>query len=105
MSPDGWRFLLSFMVVININLMIFNLLPLPVLDGGHITLAFLQIIRRKPVSSRVLEPIQSFCALLLIGFMLFITTKDLGDKAPSWLGGTKSVQPIKAADIKFAKPQ
>ncbi len=110
-SPDGWRFILSFMVVINVNLMIFNLLPLPVLDGGHITLAFLQLIRKKPVSARVLEPIQSFCALLLIGFMIFITTKDVGDNVNGWLDKLKKQAPqeqneaIKAADIKFAAPQ
>ena len=37
-SPDGWKMALSFTVLFNINLAILNMLPFPVLDGGHITL-------------------------------------------------------------------
>jgi regulator of sigma E protease len=70
---------LAFSVLINVNLALMNLLPFPVLDGGHITLAIIEAIRRKPISVRVLEIVQTACAVLLIGFMLYLTFYDVGD--------------------------
>lgn len=78
-NPDGWRIALAFSVLINVNLALMNLLPFPVLDGGHITLAIIEAIRRKPINVRVLEFVQTACALLLIGFMLYLTFYDVGD--------------------------
>lgn len=78
-SPDGWRLALVLSVLINVNLAMFNLLPFPVLDGGHITLAIIEAIRRKPINVRLLEIVQTGCALLLIGFMLYLTFYDVGD--------------------------
>jgi len=78
-SENGWRLALAFSVLINVNLALINLLPFPVLDGGHITLAIIEGIRRKPINVRVLEFVQSACALLLIGFMLYLTFYDVGD--------------------------
>jgi len=66
-------------VLINVNLALLNLLPFPVLDGGHITLAIIEKIRRKPINVRVLEFVQTACALVLIGFMLYLTFYDVGD--------------------------
>ena len=77
-DENGWRRLLVFLVLINVNLAIFNMLPFPVLDGGHTTLALLEIIARRPVKARVLEYVQSGCALLLISLFLYITSKDIG---------------------------
>lgn len=77
--PDGWRMVLWFSVVFNINLAILNMLPFPVLDGGHITMAAAEAIRRKPPQGRLLEYVQTACALLLFGFILFVTLKDTGD--------------------------
>ena len=85
-AENGWRIALAFSVLINVNLALMNLLPFPVLDGGHITLAIIEAIRRKPISVRVLEGVQTACAVLLIGFMLYLTFYDVGDlvanKAP-----------------------
>lgn len=78
-SEDGWRLVLWFSVVMNVNLALLNMLPLPVLDGGHITLALIELVRRRPVNARILGYIQSSFALLLIGFMLFIAFYDTGD--------------------------
>lgn len=79
---DGWLLALWFSVVLNINLAILNLLPIPVLDGGHITLAIIEGIRRRPISVRVLEVVQNACGLLLIGFMLYVTFFDVLDINP-----------------------
>lgn len=77
--PDGWRLVLWFSVVFNINLAILNMLPFPVLDGGHITLAAAEAVRRKPAQGRFLEYVQTACALMLFGFIIFVTLKDTGD--------------------------
>jgi regulator of sigma E protease len=78
-SPDGWRLAIWFSVVLNVNLALLNLLPIPVLDGGHIMLAIIEGIRRKPMNVRVLEIVQSAFALLLVGYMLYVTFFDVQD--------------------------
>jgi regulator of sigma E protease len=78
-NEHGWQLVLYFSVVLNVNLAMLNLLPFPVLDGGHILLALLEVVRRRPVSTKVLQSIQTTCAVLLIGFMLFIAFFDTGD--------------------------
>jgi regulator of sigma E protease len=75
----GWRLALALSVLINVNLALLNLLPFPVLDGGHIMLALVESVRRKPVSVRVLEVVQTACAVVIIGFMLYVTFFDVGD--------------------------
>lgn len=77
---DGWRRILAFMVLFNVNLAVLNMLPFPVLDGGHITLAVLEKIAGRPVRAKPLEIVQTICALALISLMLFVTSKDIGDK-------------------------
>lgn len=78
-NENGWRLVLWFSVILNVNLAMLNMLPLPVLDGGHITLALIEMVRRRPVSPRLLNYIQSGFAVLLIGFMVFIAFFDTGD--------------------------
>ncbi len=77
---DGWRRVFSFMVLFNVNLAVLNMMPFPVLDGGHITLAILEKIFGRPVKAKPLEVLQTACALALIGLMLFVSSKDIGDK-------------------------
>jgi regulator of sigma E protease len=62
-----------------VNLAILNMLPIPVLDGGHIVLAIVESIRRKPVNMRVLEVVQTGCAAVIIIYMLYITFFDVQD--------------------------
>ncbi len=97
-SEDGWRLALWFSVVLNVNLALLNLLPIPVLDGGHITLALLEAVRRKPINLRVLEFVQSGFAMLIIGYMLYITFYDLLDLP--W----QSVAEKPPAELKFTPP-
>jgi regulator of sigma E protease len=78
-TSEGWRMALWFSVVLNVNLALLNLLPIPVLDGGHILLAFIEAVRRRPVNTRVLEVIQTACAVLIIGFMVYIAFFDVQD--------------------------
>ena len=78
-SERGWQLALWFSVILNVNLAILNMLPIPVLDGGHIVLAIIESIRRKPVNIRLLEVIQTACAALIIGYMLYVTFFDVQD--------------------------
>lgn len=98
-SPMGWRLALWFSVVLNVNLALLNLLPLPVLDGGHILLAICEWIMRRPLQHRVLEWIQSSCAILLMSFMLYVTFYDVLD-LPFFLKA-KTLSHEKASTMQF----
>jgi len=78
-SEQGWRLALWFSVLMNVNLALLNLLPFPVLDGGHIMLAIVEGIRRRPLSARIVNVVQTSCAALLIMFMLYIAFYDIQD--------------------------
>lgn len=71
-----YRLALSFLVLLNINLAVINLLPIPVLDGGHIMMSILEKIRRRPLSPRFIEYTTTGFAILLICFMAYITYGD-----------------------------
>ncbi|HKP02767.1 MAG TPA: RIP metalloprotease RseP [Chthoniobacterales bacterium] len=100
-SDNGWKLALWFSVILNVNLAILNMLPIPVLDGGHIVLAVIEGVRRKPVNMKILEWVQTACATLIIGYMLYISFFDIGDlfgKGSDRKGPRKeSVEPAKAA--------
>ena len=97
-SEQGWRLALWFSVIMNVNLAILNLLPIPVLDGGHITLAVVEAVRRKPVSGRLLGVVQTSCAVVLILYMLYVTFYDIQDLP--WKRKREKAQP----ELQFAPP-
>lgn len=70
------RSVLVLTVLININLAILNLLPVPVLDGGHILIATIQRLRRRPISVQIINGIQFVFIFLLLLFMGFVLFKD-----------------------------
>lgn len=78
-SPYGWRLALWFSVLFNVNVAILNLLPIPVLDGGHILFSLAEWVRGRPLSLRVLEALQVIFATLIVGFMLYVTFFDVQD--------------------------
>jgi regulator of sigma E protease len=78
-SEHGWQLVLWLSVVLNVNLAILNMLPIPVLDGGHILFGLIESVRRKPLNIRVLEYVQGACTLLIIGVIVYITFFDVQD--------------------------
>ncbi len=78
-AENGWKLILWFAVVLNVNLAVLNILPLPIVDGGHVVLGTLEIIFRRPVGGKLLEWIQSGFIFLLLFFFVFVTFKDVGD--------------------------
>lgn len=80
LTEHGWRRLIWFLVLFNVNLAVLNMLPLPVLDGGHVVLSLGEMVAGRPVKARLLEVVQTGFALVLLCFFMFITSKDIGDK-------------------------
>ena len=72
-----YRLALSFLVLLNINLAVINMLPLPVLDGGHITMSLFEVITRRRLSVRFQEYATTIFAVLLISFMVYVTFYDI----------------------------
>lgn len=96
-SEQGWRLALWFSVLMNVNLALLNMLPIPVLDGGHILLALVEGARRKPASVRVVSAIQTVCAAFIIAFMVYIAFFDVQDLHLPWAHSKE-----KPVDVKFA---
>src|SRR5438128_4193462 len=78
-NERGWQLALWLSVVLNVNLAILNMLPIPVLDGGHILFGLIESIRRKPLNMKVLEVVQGTCTLLIVGLLIYITFFDVQD--------------------------
>lgn len=76
-----WRLVLYFSVVLNVNLAIMNLLPIPVLDGGHIVLSLAEWIRRKPAETRIVEVMHMASLGIILCFFLYVTFFDINRSA------------------------
>jgi len=69
---------IDFMALISINLGFINLLPIPLLDGGHLFFYLIEGVRRRPLPAQAQEWAFRSGLALLLGFMLFVTVNDLG---------------------------
>src|SRR5208283_2914665 len=72
-----YRLALSFLVLLNINLAFINMLPVPVLDGGHILMSLIESIRRRPINVKIVEYTTTVFAGVLIFFVLYVTYGDI----------------------------
>ncbi|WP_025209299.1 RIP metalloprotease RseP [Hippea sp. KM1] len=75
-ASAGLGAFLWFIAIISINLGILNLLPIPVLDGGHLMFYAIEAIRGKPVSEKAQENFQKIGIALLLALMLFAFAND-----------------------------
>lgn len=73
----GFIYLLSLMGHLSICLTLFNFLPLPVLDGGHLFFLLLEKIRRRPVNIKVQEVASQVGLAALVTLVLFVSYNDL----------------------------
>lgn len=76
-AQNGLASLLALTALISINLGVLNLLPIPVLDGGHILFFFLETITGKPLSQRVQQMALKIGMILLLLLMVFATINDI----------------------------
>ncbi|MEI7435781.1 MAG: RIP metalloprotease RseP [bacterium] len=68
---------------LNVNLAILNLLPIPVLDGGHVVFALYEAVFRRPLPVRIVNYLTNLFAILLIGVFVLLTFRDLRRFTPA----------------------
>ena len=73
----GWTPWLGFLALVSVSLGVLNLLPIPLLDGGHLVYYFAEIVKGSPVSERVMEIGQRLGLALLLGLTFFAFYNDL----------------------------
>jgi len=76
-SMPGWMPLISTMSLISLNLGIFNLLPIPILDGGLILFLLIETIMRRDVNQQVKERIYQVAFVCILAFFAFVIFNDL----------------------------
>jgi regulator of sigma E protease len=69
--------LIFFIALLSVNLGIINLLPIPVLDGGHLFFFLIEAVSRKPVNLKVREVAQQVGVFVLILLMIFVFYNDI----------------------------
>ena len=92
---------LWFILFLNINLAVMNLLPIPVLDGGHILFALIAKIRGRALPISAVNLIQSLCMFALLGLMLFTVTRD----TQRWEGDLQAEQDLIRQQAIRIKPE
>ena len=75
----GFAAFLKIMGIISINLFILNLLPIPVLDGGHLLFFTIEAMKGAPISLRKMEIAQTVGMVLLMSLMLFALFNDVNN--------------------------
>lgn len=70
-------YFLQILAGLSIFLAVFNLLPVPALDGGQLLFLGIEVLRRKPINERIKKNINSAFFLILILLMVFVTIKDI----------------------------
>jgi regulator of sigma E protease len=78
----GWTPLLSLMAMISLNLGVFNLLPIPILDGGIILLLIIESVIRRDISVRIKERIYQTAFVFLVLFAVMVIYNDLMKALP-----------------------
>jgi regulator of sigma E protease len=77
LAKEGMPFVLWFTILVNVNLAIFNLLPIPVLDGGHILFATIAKLRGRALPADFVATTQSIFMVLLLSMMLYVGYRDV----------------------------
>ncbi|MDP2241681.1 MAG: RIP metalloprotease RseP [Burkholderiales bacterium] len=76
-AQSGWVSYLMFLALISISLGVLNLLPIPLLDGGHLMYYTVEVLKGSPVPDRVMEIGQQFGMALLLTLMAFALYNDI----------------------------
>jgi regulator of sigma E protease len=76
-AEAGVVYLIQFMAILSVNLAMLNLLPIPVLDGGHLVFIFWEALRRKPVPIKHREMAQAVGLMLILALMALVLYQDI----------------------------
>lgn len=74
----GWFVYLNYLAMISLTLAVMNLLPIPVLDGGHIVLCVIEMLRGKPLPEKAVDIAMRIGISILLSFMAMVIFLDLG---------------------------
>jgi regulator of sigma E protease len=85
-AQKGLEDLLHFMAMISVNLAVLNLLPIPILDGGHLFFFLIEGVLRRPLALRQRLIAQQLGFVVLIGLMAFALYNDIARNVQSWWG-------------------
>ncbi len=86
-AKQGFMALLLFSGILSVNLAIINLLPIPMLDGGHLFLYAIEGIRGRPLSPKTRERIQKVGLAFIIALSVLVFYNDLLRILPRWMPG------------------
>ena len=73
----GWYFFLNIMALMSVSLGVLNLLPIPMLDGGHVVFTSIEMLRGKPLPDRLQMTVMQIGIVMLGAIMIFVTYNDL----------------------------
>ncbi|MDO3385786.1 RIP metalloprotease RseP [Gilvimarinus sp. SDUM040013] len=76
-AENGWRSFLRFLAALSVMLGVFNLLPIPVLDGGHLMYYIAELIKGKPVSEKVQVVGYQLGLVMVVGLTLLALYNDI----------------------------
>lgn len=76
-AQQGWNALILFTVFLSVNLGLLNLLPIPVLDGGHLVFYAFEALRGKALADSVQAVMMKVGLILLLGLLIFVTLNDI----------------------------
>jgi regulator of sigma E protease len=76
-AEQGAPYLLHFMAILSVNLALLNLLPIPILDGGHMVFILWEAIRGKPLAVKHREMAQAMGLMLILALMVLVFYQDL----------------------------
>ena len=76
-AKQSLKNILPIIALITVNLGIFNLLPIPALDGGRLLFILFEMITRKPVPQKYESIVHAVGFVLLIAFMILVAAKDI----------------------------
>ncbi len=85
-AQRGLEDLLYFMAIVSVNLGILNLLPIPILDGGHLFFFAIEGILRRPLAVRHREIAQTIGLFVIVSLMAFAFYNDIRRNLESWWG-------------------
>ena len=85
-AEAGFSKFFEFLVIITVHLGVINLVPFPILDGGHLAFLAVEKIRRKPCPERVMAGLMYGGMIALLALMLFITWNDVSKLLDVFVG-------------------
>lgn len=93
---------LYFIGFLSANFAVINLLPIPIVDGGHIMFCAIEKVRRKPIRQRTMTALINTFFILILAFFLFVTRNDI---VRLFKGRAKEVEPKKTEELWLEVPE